>query len=98
MIRAPLVGLVKSYDRVAVVDGASLEIGPANGSHLLGPSGAGKSTLARLVAGLEPSTAARFLRRPDDPDPARPRARVGLVFQDDALWPRLTVARTWATP
>jgi ABC-type Fe3+/spermidine/putrescine transport system ATPase subunit len=93
MIRVTAEGLVKRYDRVAVVDGASLEVAPGSLTYLLGPSGAGKTTLARLVAGLE---------APDDGEiffdgrmvhrlPAAGR-RVGLVFQDDALWPRLTVA------
>ena len=52
--RVTLEGLVKRYDRVAVVDGASLEIRPGELTYVLGPSGAGKTTLARLVAGLEP--------------------------------------------
>ena len=54
MIRVTLEGLVKRYDRIAVVDGASLEIRPGELTYVLGPSGAGKTTLARLVAGLEP--------------------------------------------
>lgn len=53
MIRVTLEGLTKRYDRVAVVDGASLEIPPGELTFLLGPSGAGKTTLARLVAGLD---------------------------------------------
>ena len=93
MIRVILDGLVKRFDRVAVVDGASLEMRPGELSVLTGPSGAGKTTLARLVAGLE---------APDEGDiyfdgrvmqgvPAAER-RVGVVFQDDTLWPHLTVA------
>jgi ABC-type Fe3+/spermidine/putrescine transport system ATPase subunit len=93
MIRVTAVGLVKQYDRVAVVDNASLDVEPGSLTYVLGPSGAGKSTLARLIAGLE---------APDDGEiffdgrmihklPAAER-RVGFLFQDDALWPRLTVA------
>jgi ABC-type Fe3+/spermidine/putrescine transport system ATPase subunit len=93
MIRLILDGLVKRYDRVAVVDGASLEVRPGELAVVLGPSGAGKTTLARLIAGLE---------RPDEGDiyfdgrvmqrvPPE-RRKVGMVFQDDALWPHLTVA------
>ncbi|MBV8559028.1 MAG: ABC transporter ATP-binding protein, partial [Planctomycetaceae bacterium] len=54
MIRVILERLVKRYDRVAVVDEASLEVRPGDLTYVLGPSGAGKTTLARLVAGLEP--------------------------------------------
>lgn len=93
MIQVAAHGLVKRFDRVAVVDGASLELNPGEITFLLGPSGAGKTTLARLVAGLE---------TPDDGEiyfdgrmvhklPPHDR-NVGFVFQDDALWPRMTVA------
>ena len=54
MIRVVLENLVKRYDEVAVVDGASLEVRPGELSYVLGPSGSGKTTLARLIAGLEP--------------------------------------------
>jgi ABC-type Fe3+/spermidine/putrescine transport system ATPase subunit len=93
MIRVHVEGLVKRYDRVAVVDGAALELPAGQLTVVVGPSGAGKTTLARLIAGLEPRDAgaisfdARLVH--DLPAPER---RVGMVFQDDALWPRLTVA------
>jgi ABC-type Fe3+/spermidine/putrescine transport system ATPase subunit len=93
MIRVTLEGLVKQVDRVAVVDGASLEVEPGRLTYLLGPSGAGKTMLARLVAGLEPLDDGEifFDGRVVHTLPASGR-RVGLVFQEDALWPRLTVA------
>ena len=93
MIRVTLEGLVKRYDRVAVVDGASLEIEPGSLTCVLGPSGAGKTTLARLVAGLEPLDDGEifFDGRVIHTLPTAER-RVGFVFQDDALWPRMTVA------
>jgi ABC-type Fe3+/spermidine/putrescine transport system ATPase subunit len=93
MIRVILDGLVKRYDRVAVVDEASLEIQPRALAVVLGPSGAGKTTLARLIAGLESPDAGDiyFDGRVMQRVPAEER-RVGLVFQDDALWPHLTVA------
>jgi ABC-type Fe3+/spermidine/putrescine transport system ATPase subunit len=93
MIRVTLDGLVKRYDRLAVVDGASLEIEPGSLTYVLGPSGAGKTTLARLVAGLESLDDGEifFDGRVIHTLPAAER-QVGFVFQDDALWPRLTVA------
>jgi ABC-type Fe3+/spermidine/putrescine transport system ATPase subunit len=93
MIRVHLDGLVKRFDRVPVVDGASLELASGELTVVLGPSGAGKSTLARLLAGLDTLDAGEifFDSRIVHTLPAHER-RVGMVFQDDALWPRLTVA------
>ena len=93
MIRVVLDELVKRFDRVAVVDGVSLEVNPGELTCVLGPAGAGKTTLARLIAGLE---------TPDDGEiyfdgrsmlrVAPTARRVGLVFESDALWPHLSVA------
>jgi ABC-type Fe3+/spermidine/putrescine transport system ATPase subunit len=93
MTRVSLTGLVKRYDRIAVVDGASLEIEPGSLTCVLGPSGAGKTTLAKLVAGLEPLDDGEIFFDGRVIHPLPPAARrVGMVFEDDALWPRLTVA------
>jgi ABC-type Fe3+/spermidine/putrescine transport system ATPase subunit len=93
MTRVHVDGLVRRFDGVAVVDGASLEMPPGEVTVVLGPSGAGKTTLARLIAGLEPRDAGEVFfdaRIVHDLPPAK--RRVGMVFQADALWPRLTVA------
>lgn len=93
MIRVNVDGLVKRYDRVAVVDGATLEMAAGELTVILGPSGAGKTTLARLIAGLESPEAGEifFDARVVQTLPPQDR-RIGLVFQEDGLWPRLTVA------
>ena len=93
MIRVVLENLVKRFDGVAVVDGASMEIRPGELSYILGPSGSGKSTLARLVVGLDALDDGEiyFDGRIVHDLPAASR-RVGIVFQDDALWPHLSVA------
>ncbi len=99
MIRVILDGLTKRWDREAVVDEASLEIPPGELTFLLGPSGAGKTTLARLIAGLETLDGGEvyFDQRLVHKLPAASR-RVGLVFQEDALWPLMTVAENVAYP
>ncbi len=99
MIRVVLENLVKRHDGVAVVDGASLEVRPGEMSFILGPSGAGKTTLARLLAGLDSLDDGeiyfdgRLIH--DLPPEAR---KVGLLFQDDALWPHRTVAENVGYP
>ena len=95
MTRLVLEGLVKRYDRISVVDlelDHPLEIQSGELLLGLGPSGSGKTTLARLIAGLEtPDEGEIYLdEKPVSLVPAEER-RIGLVFQDDALWPHLTV-------
>jgi ABC-type Fe3+/spermidine/putrescine transport system ATPase subunit len=69
----------------------SLEVEPGEWLALLGPSGAGKTTLLRTIAGLEKPDGGRVLFDGRDLAAVAPRARkVGLVFQDLALWPYLT--------
>ncbi len=84
------------YGRTTAVDGASLALHPGRITCLLGPSGCGKSTLLRLIAGLEPvdggeiRAAGRVLSGPRVHVPPE-RRDVGLVFQDYALFPHLSV-------
>src|ERR1041384_7527172 len=72
--------------------GVSLEITAGEWFALLGPSGAGKTTLLRLVAGLERPDSGAILFDGRDAASLAPRdRRVGMVFQDLALWPYLSV-------
>jgi iron(III) transport system ATP-binding protein len=85
------------YGAITALDGVSLDVAEREILCLLGPSGSGKSTLLRLVAGIERPTEGRILlegvevagaRRFVEPE----QRRVGMVFQDYALFPHLTVA------
>ncbi|MFW6092842.1 MAG: ABC transporter ATP-binding protein [Pseudomonadota bacterium] len=80
------------------VDGVALHVGANEVVCLLGPSGCGKSTLLRLAAGLERLQSGRILLggvTVADPDAgiwtAPEHRHVGLVFQDSALFPHLSV-------
>jgi iron(III) transport system ATP-binding protein len=89
--------LRRSYGPITAVDGLSLELRTGEMLSLLGPSGCGKTTVLRLVAGLEEPDGGTIEiagRRVAGPGASVPpeRRRVGMVFQDHALFPHLSVA------
>ncbi len=101
MIPLQIAGLQKSFGGRQVVAIDHLELVPGELLALLGPSGCGKSTTLRLIAGLERPDAGEIViggvTAVDDRTWVPPqRRRVGLVFQDYALFPHLTVARNIA--
>ena len=91
-----LSGVVKSFGPVRAVQDVSLEIERGELMAVLGPSGCGKTTLLRLVAGFERpdegriAVGGRELAGPETFVMPENR-RVGIVFQDYALFPHLTV-------
>jgi iron(III) transport system ATP-binding protein len=95
MIR--LDGVTKRFGATTALDGASLCVGRGEVVALLGPSGCGKTTLLRLVAGFEHpdsgtiQVGGRTVAGATAWVPPEQR-RVGMVFQDYALFPHLTVA------
>ena len=90
-------GLSKSFGATRAVDGLSLEVEAGTTTVLLGPSGCGKTTTLRLLAGFERPDAGtihaggRLLAGPGEFVPPEDR-RIGVVFQDYALFPHLDVA------
>jgi len=93
-----LEALSKFFQRAGlVVDAVNLRIEDGEFFTLLGPSGCGKSTILRMIAGLEEPTSGRILFGDRDVTFAPPNQRgIGLVFQNYALFPHLTVARNVA--
>ena len=86
-----------SYGSTKVLRGISFNVEPGEFFALLGPSGSGKSTLLRLIAGFNQHQAGRLLIGGRDVTGIPPWKRnVGMVFQNYALWPHLTVARNVA--
>jgi iron(III) transport system ATP-binding protein len=84
------------FGALAAVHDFSLEVKPGEVVCLLGPSGCGKTTALRLAAGLEPLRHGRILIGDEvlagDGRDLPPEARqIGLVFQDFALFPHLTL-------
>jgi thiamine transport system ATP-binding protein len=82
-----------SFDGDPVLDGVSLTVASGEVAALLGPSGSGKSTLLRVIAGLlVPDAGSVWLDGIDVSHTPTHRRSVGLVFQDEQLFPHLTVA------
>ena len=92
-------GLSHSYGSGFAVDGVSFDIPAGEVAALLGPSGCGKSTVLRAIAGLiRPAKGTISLGATDLLQvPARSRG-IGMVFQNYALFPHMTVAENVAYP
>jgi iron(III) transport system ATP-binding protein len=91
-------GVSKTFDTTPVLKGVDLDVPAGTVVALLGPSGCGKTTLLRAIAGLEhPDSGAVQLGGRTMSDPTTWRSpesrRIGMVFQDWALFPHLSVAR-----
>ena len=99
--RLSMDNITVEFDGVPAVQNLSLDVGAGEIVCLLGPSGCGKSTTLRVAAGVERQRTGRvFLDGNLVSEPgqhAPPEARsVGLMFQDFALFPHLTVAENVA--
>ncbi len=89
--------IAMSYGTNVVLKDINLVIEPGEFFALLGPSGSGKSTLLRLIAGFNAAQSGRLLIDGRDVSGVPPWQRnVGMVFQNYALWPHMTVRQNVA--
>ena len=99
--RLEIRNLLRRFEGRAVVDDVSLSIQPGHVTCLLGPSGCGKSTTLRMIAGVDMQDAGEIhvdgqlicdtvFRVPPE------RRQIGLMFQDFALFPHLSVGENVA--
>ena len=92
-------GAAKTYGSVVALAEASLELAEGEFLTLLGPSGSGKTTLLMMVAGLVPPSAGEIWIDGKLATYAPPDKRdIGIVFQNYALFPHLTVYENIAFP
>jgi putative spermidine/putrescine transport system ATP-binding protein len=94
-----IVGLTKRYGSVTAVERVDLSVAQGEFVTFLGPSGSGKTTTLMMVAGLQqPTSGTMFLDgTPLEPLPAHKR-NIGMVFQQYALFPHMTVAQNVRFP
>jgi putative spermidine/putrescine transport system ATP-binding protein len=92
-------GVAKSFGTTTVLKGVDLSVRPGELLVVLGPSGSGKTTLLQLIAGYElPDAGTISLDRRDVTRIDPSRRDIGMVFQNYALFPHLTVAQNIAFP
>lgn len=82
----------KSFGQKEILKGIDVDIPDGSFAILLGPSGCGKSTLLRMIAGLEEPTSGSIFINDQDITYSEPKDRdIGMVFQNYALYPHMTV-------
>jgi putative spermidine/putrescine transport system ATP-binding protein len=93
-------GVSKTYDGVHyVVQGLDLEVAKGEFVSLLGPSGSGKTTTLMMLAGFESATQGEIRLNGKRLDDKPPHQRdIGMVFQNYALFPHLTIEQNVAFP
>ena len=85
--------IVKSYGSTLAVNDVSLDIKEGEFLTLLGPSGCGKTTTLRLISGfIQPTSGAIHFGNKNVTGIAPQHRQIGMVFQDYALFPHLTVS------
>ncbi len=89
--------IVKDYGAVRAVDGISLSLRQGEFLSLLGPSGCGKTTVMNMIAGFFPPSSGAIMIDGRDITLLKPHRRnLGMVFQNYALFPHMSVAQNVA--
>ena len=92
-----LQNIYKSYEKKPLLRGISLDVAQGETICLLGPSGSGKSTLLRIISGLENAESGEVFWAGESLKSTPPHLRnFGLIFQDYALFPHLSVSENVA--
>ena len=92
MASLTLAGIAKQYGATVALHPTDLRVVDGQSLTLLGPSGCGKTTLLRIIAGLVDPTSGRLYIDGDDVTALAPQKRgIGMVFQDYALFPHMTI-------
>jgi multiple sugar transport system ATP-binding protein len=98
-MKIKLEGLTKKFGSTVAVDNLTVEFESGRLTALLGPSGCGKSTMLYMLAGITPVTQGRIYFDNEDVTTLAPEKRgVGLVFQNYALYPHMTVLENICFP
>lgn len=97
MANVTLQNVKKSFGKVAVIHGISMDISNGELIVIVGPSGCGKSTLLRMIAGLERITEGTVTIGDRVVNDLEPRERdIAMVFQNYALYPHMSVFNNMA--
>lgn len=91
--------VTKYYKKFKAVHNANLAVEQGEFFTILGPSGSGKTTLLKLIAGFEEVSSGSILLKSENISSKKPYERnIGMVFQNYALFPHMTVAENIAYP
>jgi len=94
-----IININKSFSKNQILKNISLSINEGEFVVFLGPSGCGKTTLLRIIAGLETEDSGEIFHNGNQINTLDPKSRkIGMVFQNYALYPHLTVAENIAFP
>ena len=89
-----LTNIRKTFDQTVAVEDVSIEVSAGSLFFLLGSSGCGKTTILRMIAGFVQPNAGRIFFGDRDVTELSPEKRnAGMVFQNYALWPHMTVSQ-----
>lgn len=84
--------LIKTYDKKDILKGVSFDLAEGEFLSVMGPSGCGKTTLLRILIGLETADGGEIIKNGADISKLAPSQRgMGIVFQNYALFPNMTV-------